>query len=210
MIEGETVICSRTEAVSLLARNEWCGLVSLPEILAAFILPNDPAVMPILGRASELLRESTGRAALNGYQDKSRKRAWDQLAAIYKAIAELGIRYINPPASFENTGQKIRFPSDIVAQRFGTCLDLTLLVAACCEQAGLRPFVLMHEGHAYAGCWLEEDSLPEPAGEDLQQIRKLSDDAFITIFETTILAGEAPGTLNDAEMLARPGSAGAC
>jgi hypothetical protein len=204
VLECETVICSRTEAVSLLARNEWCGLVSLPEILAAFILPNDPAVMPILGRASELLRDSTGRAALNGYQDKNRKRAWDQVAAIYKAIAELGIRYINPPASFENTGQKIRFPSDIVAQRFGTCLDLTLLFAACCEQAGLRPFVLMHEGHAYAGCWLEEDSLPEPAGEDLQQIRKLSDDAFITVFETTILAGEAPGTLNDAEMLARP------
>ena len=204
VLEGENIICSRTEAVSLLARNEWCGLVSLPEILGAFILPNDPAVMPILGRTSELLRESTGRAALNGYQDKSRKRAWDQVAAIYKAIAELGIRYINPPASFENTGQKIRLPSDIVAQRFGTCLDLTLLFAACCEQAGLRPFVLMHQGHAYAGCWLEEDSLPEPAGEDLQQIRKLADDAFITVFETTILAGEAPGTLNDAELIAKP------
>ena len=204
VLEGENVIYSRTEAVSLLARNEWCGLVSLPEILAAFILPNDPAVMPILGRASELLRESTGRAALNSYQDKSRKRAWDQVAAIYKAIAELGIRYINPPASFENTGQKIRFPSDIFAQRFGTCLDLTLLFAACCEQAGLSPFILMHEGHAYAGCWLEENSLPEPAGEDLQQIRKLAEDAHITVFETTILAGEAPGTLNDAEMLGRP------
>jgi very-short-patch-repair endonuclease len=204
VIEGETVICSRTEAVSLLACNEWCGLVSLPEILAAFILPNDPAVMPILGRASELLRESTGRAALNGYQDKSRKRAWDQLAAIYKAIAELGIRYINPPASFEKNGQKIRFPSDVVAQRFGTCLDLSLLFAACCEQAGLRPLVLMHEGHAYAGCWLQEHSLPDAAGEDLQHIRKLADDALITVLETTILAGEAPGTLNDAELLAKP------
>jgi hypothetical protein len=203
VIEAENVICARTEPVSLLARNEWCGLVSLPEILAAFILPNDPAVMTILGRTSELLRESTGRAALNGYQDKSRKRAWDQVASIYKAIAELGIRYINPPASFENTGQKIRFPSDIVAQRFGTCLDLSLLFAACCEQAGLRPFVMMHEGHAYAGCWLEEDSLPEPAGEDLQQVRKLSADELITVFETTVLASEAPGTLNDAEMLAR-------
>ena len=203
VLEGENGICSRTEPVSLLARNEWCGLLSLPEILAAFILPNDPAVMTVLGRTSELLRESTGRAALNGYQDKSRKRAWDQVASIYKAIAELGIRYINPPASFENTGQKIRFPSDIVAQRFGTCLDLSLLFAACCEQAGLRPFVMMHEGHAYAGCWLEEDSLPEPAGEDLQQVRKLSTDELITVFETTVLASEAPGTLNDAEMLAR-------
>lgn len=165
VVEGDAVLCTRVESVSLLARNEWCGLVSLPEILAAFILPNDPAIMPILGRASELLHESTGRAALNGYQDKSRKRAWTQVASIYTAVAELGIRYINPPASFENTGQKVSFPSRIVAERFGTCLDLALLFAACCERTGLHPLLLMHEGHAYAGCWLEDRTFPDAAAE---------------------------------------------
>lgn len=206
VVAGDTVLCARTEPVSLLARNEWCGLVSLPEILAAFILPNDPAIIPILSRASDLLRESTGRAALNGYQDKSRKRAWAQVAAIYRAVAELGIRYINPPASFENTGQKISFPSRIVAERFGTCLDLTLLFAACCERAGLHPLVLMHEGHAYAGCWLEERTFPDSASEGadaLQQIRKLETEQMITVFETTIVASEAPGQLGDAERPAR-------
>jgi len=206
VVEGDTMLCSRTESVSLLARNEWCGLVSLPEILAAFILPNDPAVMPILGRASELLRDATGRGALNDYQDKSRKRAWEQVAAIYKAVAELGIRYINPPASFENTGQKVSFPSQIVAERFGTCLDLTLLFAACCERAGLHPLVLMHEGHAYAGCWLEERTFPDSTtdGADaLQQIRKHETESLITVFETTLVASESPGVLNDAERVAR-------
>ena len=114
VVEGDSVICSKTEPVSLLARNEWCGLVSLPEILAAFILPNDAAVMTILNRAAELLREHTGRSAFNGYQDKSRRRAWEQVAAIYKAVGELGIRYIVAPASFENTGQKVRSPADIL------------------------------------------------------------------------------------------------
>ncbi len=205
-VAGKETLCSRTEAVSLLARNEWCGLVSLPEILAAFILPNDPALMPILGRASDLLRDSTGRGALSGYQDKSRKRAWEQVAAIYKAVAELGIRYINPPTSFENTGQKVSFPTQIVAERFGTCLDLTLLFAACCERAGLHPLVFMHEGHAYAGCWLEERTLPDAAldGADaLQHIRKLETDALMTVFETTLVAGESPGLLADAERAAR-------
>jgi very-short-patch-repair endonuclease len=202
VVAGDAILCSRTESVSLLARNEWCGLVSLPEILAAFILPNDPALMPILGRASDLLREATGRGALNGYQDKSRKRAWEQVAALYKAVAELGIRYINPPASFETTGQKIAFPSQIVAERFGTCLDLTLLFAACCERVGLHPLVLMHEGHAYAGCWLEERTFDDPVddGPDaLQQIRKLADREELTVFETTLVAGESPGVLGDAE-----------
>ncbi len=206
VVAGDALLCSRTESVSLLARNEWCGLVSLPEILAAFILPNDPGLMPILSRASDLLREATGRGALNGYQDKSRKRAWEQVAAIYKAVAELGIRYIHPPASFENTGQKVSFPSRIVAERFGTCLDLTLLFAACSERAGLHPLVLMHEGHAYAGCWLEERTFPDSAadGSDaLQQVRKLETEQLVIVFETTIVASEAPGLLGDAERLAR-------
>lgn len=204
VVENGVVICSRTDPISLLARNEWCGLVSLPEILAAFVLPNDPAVMPILGRASEILREHTGRAAFNGYQDKNRKRAWEQIAAIYKAIGELGIRYISPPASFENTGQKVRFPSDILAQHFGTCLDLVLLFSACCEQIGLHPLVLMHEGHAYAGCWLEERTHPEPCDDSLQQLRKHVTDSLITVFETTVVASESPGTLRDAELIAAP------
>lgn len=204
MLEGGEAVQTITEAISLLARNEWCGLVALPEILAAFVLPNDPAVMTVLGRASDVLKEATGRSELNGYQDKSRKRAWEQVAAIYKAIGELGIRYINPPASFENTGQKVRFPSEIVSQRFGTCLDLTLLFAACCEQSGLRPFVFIHDGHAYAGCWLEERSLPEPAGDDLQQIRKLATDELITVFEATTVTSDRAGTLDEAELLAKP------
>jgi very-short-patch-repair endonuclease len=160
--------------------------------------------MTILNRAAELLREHTGRSALNGYQDKSRRRAWEQVAAIYKAVGEHGIRYIVAPASFENTGQKVRSPTDILMQRFGNCLDLSLLFSACCEQIGLHPLVLMHESHAYAGCWLEERTLPEPSSDDLQHIRKLAADELVTVFECTIVASETPGTLKDAELLAQP------
>lgn len=204
MLEGDRIIQTLIEPVSLLARNEWCGLAALPEILAAFVLPNDPAVMTILGRASEILHESTGRSRINGYQDKNRKRAWEQLAAIHKAIAGLGIRYINPPASFESSGQKVRFPSEILSQRFGTCLDLALLFAACCEQAGLRPFIFIHQGHAYGGCWLEERALAGPATDDLQHIRKLEADELITVFEATSVTWDTPGNLNTAELTAKP------
>jgi len=204
VIEGDSVLCSRTDPISLLARNEWCGLISLPEILAAFILPNDATVMTILNRGAELLREHTGRSAFNGYQDKSRKRSWEQVAAIYKAISELGIRYIVAPASFENTGQKVRTPADIISQRFANCLDLSLLFCACCEQVGLHPLVLMHESHAYAGCWLEERTLPEASSDDLQHIRKLVTDELVAVFECTTITNEIPGTLKDAELLAQP------
>jgi len=203
VVTGDVTVVSRTDQIRVLARNEWCGLVALPEILAAFVLPNDPAVMTILGRAAEILRERTGSASFNGYQDKSRKRAIDQVRAIYRAIAELRIRYISPPASFESTGQKVRFPADILQERFATCLDLSLLVAACCEQAGLHPLVMMHDGHAYAGCWLEGQTLSDAAIDDLQHLRKLKASDLITVFETTSLTHEGLTTLDDAERLAQ-------
>src|SRR5215212_7793783 len=179
--------------------NEWCGLASLPEILAAFVLPDDPAVTKILSRASKVLGEHTRRPEFNAYEDKSRKRAWEQVAAIYKAIAEVGMRYMSPPASFENSGQKVRFPSDIIADGFGTCLDLALLFCACCERAGLHPLILIHENHAYAGCWLEDRTLEEPAIDDLQRIRKMVELEALSVVETSRLGSESVGTMQEAE-----------
>ncbi|HEY4415867.1 MAG TPA: DUF4011 domain-containing protein, partial [Verrucomicrobiae bacterium] len=204
VFEGDSAICSCREGISVLARNEWCGLSSLPEILAAFVQPNNPAVIKILSRASAILKEYTGRSALNAYQDKSRKRAWEQMASIYKSVSELGIRYIVAPASFETSGQKVRTPSDILDQRFANCLDLSLLFAACFEQAGLHPLVLMHEGHAYAGCWMDDRPAPDATIDELQQIRKFATDEFLTVFEATTIATDPNTTLKDAELLAKP------
>ena len=44
-------LASSVERVALLARDEWPGFGSLPEILAAFVLPNDPIVAKILKAA---------------------------------------------------------------------------------------------------------------------------------------------------------------
>ena len=204
VLEGEQVVGQKSESITLLPMNEWCGLASLPEILAAFVLPDDPAVTKILARASKVLGEHTRRPEFNGYEDKSRKRAWEQVAAIYKAIAQAGVRYMAPPLDFENSGQKVRFPADIVEDRFGTCLDLALLFCACCEKAGLHPVILMHEGHAYAGCWLEERTLEEPAIDDLQRIRKMVELEVLTVVETSRLGSEAAGAMHDGENDAKP------
>ena len=44
--------------VRVLARNEWGGLSGIPDILAAFVMPNDPAVQRILRAASDILRQA--------------------------------------------------------------------------------------------------------------------------------------------------------
>lgn len=201
-LEGEQVLAARVQEIFAMPRNEWCGADTFPVLLAAYVLPNDPAVVTALDGAANILRQQVEGGSLNGYQSQSAKHVADQVAAIHSAIVAMGIRYISPPASFERAGQKVRFPSDIKDQRFGTCLDLALFFAACCEQVGLHPLVLMHQGHAYAGCWLAEESLPESAMDDLQMIRKRVELGEMIVWEATTVTADNRPVFADARALA--------
>ncbi|MHB0709360.1 hypothetical protein ACX4M1_05820 [Roseomonas mucosa] len=53
---GERCVAEVTQDVRFLAHNEWGGNGSIPDLLAAFVEPNDPAVATILRKASDLLR----------------------------------------------------------------------------------------------------------------------------------------------------------
>ena len=79
---GEQELARVTRDVRMLARNEWGGLSGIPDILAAFVLPNDPAIARILRSASEILRQAGQSPSLEGYQgDKA--RVWAQAQALW-------------------------------------------------------------------------------------------------------------------------------
>ena len=48
-------------------------------------------------------------------------------------------------------GQRIRTPSQIKTEGCATCLDSTVLLAACIAQVGLEPVMFMISGHAFVG-----------------------------------------------------------
>ena len=207
---GEKV-AEQIHTVELLARDEWGGLSSLPEILAAFVTPNHAVVSQILGRASDLLKEWTGDSAISGYQTKSATRVWMITAAIYGAIQNLGLRYVNPPASFETEGQRVRLPGRIMDNLQAACLDLSVLTAACLEQAGLHPLIILVTGHAFAGVWLVEECFGESALDDCLRLRKRVDLNEIGIFDPTCITASPPldfdlATGEARRQLANPGN----
>ncbi len=124
------------EELRVLPPSHWGGGRSAPELLAAFVRPNDPAVDVVLRDAATKLGEAGRETGLNGYTTAKKSRAWELADAIWAAIADRRIAYVLPPASFERAGQKVRGPSDVLERKVGTCLDLSLLYAACLEQAG--------------------------------------------------------------------------
>ncbi|MCG1053468.1 DUF3320 domain-containing protein [Mycetohabitans sp. B5] len=185
----ETALVTATHNIDVLAYDQWAGIRSLPELLAAFCMPNSRVVDKLLARASGLLRQTSADLSMDGYQSKNREKVWKQVSAIYSTIVAEDIQYSNPPASFGNDGQKIRTPERILDGKLATCLDLAMLFASCLEQAGLHPVVLFKEGHAWVGVWLIETSFPTALVDDVQAVRKRVKSGEFMVFETTSVAG---------------------
>lgn len=183
----EAEITRLERPVELLARNQWGGVGHVPDLVAAFVEPNDPAVDRILKKAAEILRQHGKDPALNGYATGSRPHAWELASAIWGAISTLGLDYALPPASFEREGQKVRSPGQILDGGLATCLDLTLLTAACLEQCGLNPIVVFTTGHAFAGAWLTAEDFSSSVVDDITALRKRVKLKELIVFETTLL-----------------------
>lgn len=205
--EAESLLSSpiqQTFPVDIFAHDEWAGLAALPEILAAFITPNLRPIESLLSQTTQHLGQTTPSSALDGYQSKSKKRVFEILTAIYQTIVDQNIAYSYPPASFERTGQRIRFAPQILESKLATCLDLSLLFASLIEQSGLHPLIFIHQGHAYVGCWLVEESLPLPTSDDLQALRKRHQLEEIIVWETTNACQSPSNTFEQAIAAAQP------
>ena len=188
VLTGTEELAHTAQPIEVLAYDQWAGTRALPELLAAFCMPNNPAIDVLIGQASRLLRSEHAELSMNGYQSKSRDLVWKQVSALYSAISAQTLQYAEPPASFGTDGQKIRTPDRVLETRVATCLDLAMLFASCLEQAGLRPVVLIQEGHAWVGVWLHSACFPDSLTDDVQSVRKRVDSGEFLAFETTGVA----------------------
>lgn len=195
-------LCVSHYPVELLARNQWGGVGSMAELLPAFVMPNDPAIDRILKAASDTLRRAGKKDAINGYEDKSRARAWELASAIWSAICGLRLSYALPPASFERVGQKVRTPSAILDGGVATCLDTSLLFAAALEQAGLNPLLIMTRGHAFTGLWLQPVEFAALITDEAAALRRRVDVKDLLLFETTLATQAEPPSFSQAEKTA--------
>jgi len=191
LTHGDILLVEQRFATELLARTEWGGLSAMPELLAAFCMPNDPAVDRVLKAASQVLRRAGKKDGIDGYESKSRTRTWELTSAIWSAVCSLKLSYALPPASFEQQGQKVRPPSLVLENGVATCLDTALLFAAALEQAGLNALLIMTKGHAFTGVWLQPQEFSQLLTDEASAVRKRLDLKEMVVFETT-LATQAP------------------
>ena len=170
--EEMTLLFTKDVNLQLLAYDEWSGLFIMPEMVAAFVTPNGQAVMEIVSAAGQFLMSWIGDPAFTGYQRQNPHIVKMQMAAIYAALQSKNIAYCMPQASFETVGQRIRLPETVLEQRLGTCLDLSVLYAACLEAVGLNPLLIFKDGHCFAGAWLDEKTFADSVMDDVTSLNK--------------------------------------
>jgi hypothetical protein len=192
--EGELQF-SETFPMEVLPYNHWYPHPTHPETIACFVQPNSEAIEKIISLVRDRLQRESRETELNGYQTGDPAKVIEMLEALYHVMQQdLRITYINPPPSFELQGQKIFLPEQIYEHRRGTCLDLTLLCAACVERMGLNPLCFLIKGHAFFGAWLDAKNLREPVLRDSASVAELvSQGLWFPLNSTTFASSSQKG-----------------
>ena len=141
--------------------------------LSCFMQPNSPLVVRVMKRAGELANRDGGM--MSGYLNSRREDVMRQADWIFRALQEEMIHYYLPAPGWELFGQKVRIPEMILNEdcRQGTCLDMSLLYATCLEAASIHPLIILVQGHAFVGLWLDENaSFPKPVTTDLNLVKR--------------------------------------
>ncbi|MGE8381531.1 MAG: DUF4011 domain-containing protein, partial [Sphingobacterium sp.] len=150
----------------------FSGLSKYPELLASYVLPNHDIIYTIKAEAVKILEKNRLTPAFLGYQANSKDRVLQEVMALYQAILNINITYSAMPASFETEGQRIRLVDQIWETKFGNCIDISLLFAACLEAIDLNPILIVTRGHAFIGVWLSDQRLEAVVNYDQAAISK--------------------------------------
>ncbi len=161
------VIYRNSHPVRLLPVDQWRDNDKDGQWLPSFVLPRDAAVTGLIDKGQRYVRvlRDDPSAGFDGYQSldpRAPEPAAEvdrQVQAIWSTIVhELNLGYVNPPPTYSNAmdSQRLRTPSMIVKDHSGTCIDLALLLAACCELVDVYPVIFLLKDHAFPGYWRED------------------------------------------------------
>lgn len=136
--------------------------------IAAWVTPDDQAIIQLLKHATTHLPDEPAPApqAMIGYNNATPQQVSDQVDAIYDALRlDYHMQYVQSTVPYSasgggnNTGlEDIKLPGEVLQQRSGMCVELTILMAAAVERIGLNAEVVVIPGHAFLGVALNENN----------------------------------------------------
>ncbi|MGL5274372.1 DUF4011 domain-containing protein [Myroides sp.] len=199
MVDDEVLVDTFFQ-IEVLPIDYFGGLELFPQLLASYILPNHDVIYPIKSNAIRILEKNKLVPSFEGYQSGSRERVLQMISAIYRSIQSMDLVYSALPPSYERTGQRIRLLDQVIETKFGNCMDITLLFAACLEAIDLHPILILTRGHIFVGVWLVEDRFDSMVNYDQTAVTKRAAVNIneLIVIESTMVCKGATSTLKEA------------
>ena len=134
--------------------------------LAAWVTPDDPAVITLVTKAAAHLAAQPAPApvAMIGCNHATPQAVRDQVDAIFDALRlDYRMHYSQESVPYSGPGdtsvalENIKLPSEVLQQRTGMCIELTVLLASAVEKIGLHAEIVIIPGHAFLGVAVTPD-----------------------------------------------------
>ena len=155
-MEGK-ILLERTKDILILSRNDMVWNLNsgfdMAPLITTFVTPHDK--MGYINKVLRLAADRTPFRRMVGYQPLDPNKLpgqitdW-QVKAVYDTLANLGMRYVNTPMSYAGQ-QRIKFPSQVLDDRSGNCIELSILYASIFEALDMEPVIVLVPGHAFMG-----------------------------------------------------------
>jgi len=130
------------------------------ELLAAMVMPNDPAVEELIRVAADYTSSGIMWSAYGGHVDDDDGGVWERLEAIWEAEDDYyDLTYISTWVSFApGSVQRVRLPAEAFEQQSGNCIELALLYASAAEALDLEAAIVGVPGHAFVAVRTDQEN----------------------------------------------------
>ena len=175
------LLAERAVRVALLAAHEWTAdpPVLALELLPAYVTPQDPVVVALVAEVRRLVPADAGTDV--------------RVDAVVRALTRRGIGIVTVPRAAAGAGQRVRTPTEVLAEGAGSALDLALLLAGAVEALGIAPLLWVLEDGARLGYWRTDGALGPVAQVDVAEIVNLVDLQLIGTVDPAVVTGAAGG-----------------
>lgn len=184
--DGNT-ICEQHYDIELMAFDQWTGFEVQPQTLVSFVTPNNPAISTLIVKAANVLKQATGKNVFYAYQTGNPNDVHTQVAAIYEAVQQCNIVYRELPPGFEDCGQRITMPEQVLKSRLANCIEMSVLFASALEAVGINSAIILMKNHAFLAVHLVDESCPYSLCDDHSWIEKRCSEGIdeMIVFECT-------------------------
>ena len=164
-IVGNQIAYQRTARMELLASDTMIWEILNPlnreifylyDFLATWVTPHSKVIENVISIAKEYHKDKSLEGYQTALENQEISRSVDlQCEAIFMALKELGISYVDASLSFgwnkNFASQRIKLPFNTIKTKAANCIDGTVLFASLLEHVGIQPIVILVPRHALIG-----------------------------------------------------------